>query len=271
MTAPDWLTTYDDLTPHWEAGVLTLHRPLTGAWRIEQVEQVNRLLEQLAGDLDTRVVVFDLNSASTGELDAEHWQQAMTTEPARTRRALQSLHRWRTHQMKVLPQAVLSRVEGRCCGVDLILIEGSDVALACENSVFEVDDTLVSFLGDHGEPGWRIATTPYPGPLDSLKMQCLNAQEAWSNHWVTLTGSPAEVCTWVQDLIQSWLSKDPLALQFTKETLAHAPNMSWDASVSYTAAKFAEIKARQAALGSSSRAQAIAGFLSGQSKPGLKG
>jgi hypothetical protein len=72
-------------------------------------------------------------------------------------------------------------------------------------------------------------------------------------------------------LIESLKSKDPLALQFTKETLAHCPHMGWDASVSYTAAKFAQIKALQAEAGNSSRAGAIAGFLSGQSKPGLKG
>ena len=48
-----------------------------------------------------------------------------------------------------------------------------------------------------------------------------------------------------------------MALQFTKETIAHVGTMSWDASVNYTAAKFAELTSRQSGA-SSSRAIAIA-------------
>ena len=107
--------------------------------------------------------------------------------------------------------------------------------------------------------------------MHPLQVQKLSAQQALDRAWVTLVLEEAEVAAKVQELTQSWLDKDPLALQFTKETLAHVGGMSWDASVNYTAAKFAEIKARQAELGSSSRADAITGFLAGQSKPGLKG
>ena len=37
--------------------------------------------------------------------------------------------------MKVLPQAVLTVSRGHCCGIDLVLIEGSDVALADDAQV----------------------------------------------------------------------------------------------------------------------------------------
>lgn len=271
MTAPDWLSPFDVFAPVWDAGVLTLQRPRTGAWRTDEVELMTRLFEQLAFDPDTRVLVFQLDTPQTGAMDAAHWQQAMTDNPVRTRRALQSLHRWRTHQMKVLPQAVLTVSRGHCCGIDLVLIEGSDVALADESSVFHVDETLVCHLGEGGEPSWPDRPSLHPLPLDPLRIQHLNAQQAQSQNWITFALPGDEVCTCAQDLIRSWEAKDPLALQFTKETLTHVHHMTWDASVNYTAAKFAEIKARQAELGSSSRAQAIAGFLAGQSKPGLKG
>jgi hypothetical protein len=45
-------------------------------------------------------------------------------------------------------------------------------------------------------------------------------------------------------------------------------SMSWDAAVSFTAGKFAEIKALQA-NSASTRTTAIAGFLAGKNKPGL--
>lgn len=271
MSNPDWLSSFHVFAPIWDSGVLTLHRPRTGAWHTEQVELLTRLFEQLAIDPDTRVLVFELHTTGTGAMDAAHWQQTMINDPVRTRRALQSLHRWRTQQMKVLPQAVLTLAQGHCSGIDLVLIEGSDVALASESSVFDVDDTLVLHLGAGGEPAWTERQPRHPTPLDPLRVQRLSAPQAESQHWITFALPPDEVRACAQDLIQSWLAKDPLALQFTKETLTHAQHMSWDASVNYTAAKFAEIKARQAAMGSSSRAQAIAGFLAGQSKPGLKG
>lgn len=271
MTAPDWLCPFHVFTPSWDAGVLTLHRPLSGAWCTDQVELMTRLFEQLACDPDTRVLVFQLDTPQTGAMDADHWRQALAADPARTRRALQSLHQWRTRQMKVLPQAVLTLAQGHCSGIDLVLIEGSDVALADEFSVFDVDETLVLYLGASGEPCWAERPTPHPLPLNPLRVQRLNAQQAQSENWITFTLPRDEVSPFAEDLIRSWQAKDPLALQFTKETLTHVHHMTWDASVNYTAAKFVEIKARQAELGSSSRAQAIAGFLAGQSKPGLKG
>ena len=62
--------------------------------------------------------------------------------------------------------------------------------------------------------------------------------------------------------------KDALAVQFTKETLLHVPAMSWDGVLSFTAAKFAELKALQAGR-PSARAAAVESFLAGKSKPGL--
>ena len=82
--------------------------------------------------------------------------------------------------------------------------------------------------------------------------------------------SPDTLETDVYDLARSLVEKDPLALQFTKETVAHVDTMSWDAAVNFTAAKFAELKSRQAG-GASARASGVQNFLAGKSKPGLGG
>ena len=68
-------------------------------------------------------------------------------------------------------------------------------------------------------------------------------------------------------LAQELVAKDPIALQFTKESLQHVESMTWDAALNYNAAKFAELKTRQ--QGAGSRAASVANFLAGKSRPGL--
>jgi enoyl-CoA hydratase/carnithine racemase len=68
-------------------------------------------------------------------------------------------------------------------------------------------------------------------------------------------------------LARELVQKDPIALQFTKESLEHVKSMEWDAALSYNAAKFAELKTLQ--KGATSRATSVASFLDGKFKPGL--
>jgi enoyl-CoA hydratase/carnithine racemase len=270
MMSSPWLSSYRDFKPRLEAGVLRLALPSCD-WRIEQVEDLDRLLDHLATPCEIRVLVLELNAPSKPEPQAHNWTAALQSDPVRVHRALQCLHRWRTLQLKVLPLALLAVVQGRCSDAALALIEGSDVALATPESVFTIDDGWVDLLS-RVEPPWSgWAVPPHASPLHPLRQQSLNAWQAQAQAWITFALPMDELLLRGQALIDSWMDKDPLALQFTKETLAHAGSMSWDASVNYTAAKFAEIKALQAATGGSTRANAIAGFLAGQSKPGLKG
>ena len=271
MNTMDWPSSHTALSPELHQGVLTLRG--TPAWgHIDTIGSLSALFSQLATRPEVRVLVLDLGREHSGELNASDWQGFLQTDPQKAHQALQQLHRWRTHTLKTLPQAVLTLVTGRCSGLALALVEGSDVALATPDAVFELSPTEVELLGSATEPSFTSTeSVSHESPMHPLQAQKLSAQQALDRAWVTFVLEETEVKAKVQELTQSWLDKDPLALQFTKETLAHVGGMSWDASVNYTAAKFAEIKARQAELGSSSRADAITGFLAGQSKPGLKG
>lgn len=271
MNSNDWLAPCDALSPVLRQGILTLSAD--ARWgHIDTIETLSHLWDLLSTRSDVRVLVIELGPEHKGELSDSHWQSCLQSDPQRAHRALQMLHRWRTRTLKTLPQAVLTLIRGRCSGASLALVEGSDVALATPDATFELTQVEADLLGSATEPSYADTENPaHESPMHPLKAQSLTAHQALDRAWITLLSDAAGVEDQVQALTQSWLDKDPLALQFTKETLAHVGGMSWDASVNYTAAKFAEIKARQAALGSSSRADAIAGFLAGQSKPGLKG
>ena len=273
MTLPEWLTPFSIFEPQLQDSVLTLRPHPTGTgWQSTDINAMATLIDLLPLHPEVRVLVLRLNTPGAGELDWAHWYDLLDSASAQAHQSLQKLHRWRTLQLKVLPQAVLSVVQGHCTGVSLALLEGSDVALASDDSTFEVGVDFARMLDTAGEAAFNDTHAPcHPSPMHPLQVQHLDARQAQDKAWITLAMPADELQTKVQELTSSWLGKDALALQFTKETIAHVGQMGWDASVNYTAAKFAEIKARQAELGSSSRADAIAGFLSGQSKPGLKG
>ena len=239
--------------------------------RVECIEALARAFEELPTCPDVRVVI--LNGNFDWPLDIPHWQALRQIEPVRTHRALQQMQRWRTAQLKVLPQALMAVVTGPCNGAALTLIEGCDLALCSDDATLGLSAEQAIWLGRETEAAHDESAQAHGASLlHALRGQRLTAQQAQDAGWVTFACPAGALDAKVREITQSLLEKDPLAMQFAKETLAHVPHMNWDASVNYTAAKFAEIKARQAqAEGPSLRANAIAGFLAGQSKPGLRG
>ncbi len=256
-----------------EAAVLTqnLLRQPRGGVQIGFIESLADLFSGLPTRPEVRVVI--LQGELDLSLDLPHWQDLRRTQPVRVHRALQAVQRWRTLQMKTLPQAWVGVVNGPCTGAALALLEGYDLALCSRASVFSLSPEQALWLGPDTEAAFDESPQSHRRSLlHAVAGQAMKAEQAQDLGWVTFCLDDGEGPSLLSELTQSLLDKDPLALQFTKETLAHVSQMGWDASVNYTAAKFAEIKARQAqAGGTSARATALSGFLAGQSKPGLKG
>jgi len=102
----------------------------------------------------------------------------------------------------------------------------------------------------------------------TLTGHSFDGREAERNGLATRSVPAASLDAEAQALAAELAAKDAIAVQFTKETLLHVPAMSWDGVLSFTAAKFAELKALQAGR-PSTRAAAVESFLAGKSKPGL--
>ncbi|MDI9330533.1 MAG: enoyl-CoA hydratase/isomerase family protein [Alphaproteobacteria bacterium] len=240
----------------FQAGVLVLRMRSAGdiGWDLDFVETLAYIFQELPTCAQVRVVVLRGEPDFGLGLDLAHFQHMLTEQAVRTRQALQRIRRWREHTCRVLPQAVISVVDGRCRGTALDLVHASDIALAADTARFQAPASTAD--------GLDLLLDPHTH----------DAAHALSQGWVSFCHPVEGLDPALQELLASLMAKDPLALQFTKETLAMVGDMGWDVSVSFTAAKFAEIKARQAEQGGpSTRSNAIAGFLSGQSKPGLKG
>ncbi len=82
----------------------------------------------------------------------------------------------------------------------------------------------------------------------------------------TFSVPPAELESSAYSMAKALASKDGLVLQFTKEAVLYAPQMDWDAVLSYSAAKRIELELLQ--RGTSSLSKGVDRFLTGNLKPG---
>lgn len=273
---PDTLVAASNsLQTQLDGGVLTLslQAPERGnALSWDMVIALDELLKHIALREDVRVVVV----RGSGEqfsvgLDVDDFTGVMSTDLPRARTALECLHQWRSRVLRLLPQPVIGLVVGACQGAAVRIIEGCDIVLAAEDAQFMLTGPDASLLARHPAcvpgPDWLE-----PGALAHLQTpgHIVSGREAEQLGLVTSACARDAIEHEVMELARALVEKDRLALQFTKETVAHVGSMSWDAAVSYTAAKFAELKSRQA-NGPSARASGVQNFLAGKSKPGLGG
>ncbi|WP_424628403.1 enoyl-CoA hydratase-related protein [Bradyrhizobium sp. SYSU BS000235] len=172
-------------------------------------------------------------------------------------------------QLRALPQPVIAKLRGAWHGSVLALVAACDIVYAADDAEFQLDEanngTFIS-----GPVGQALSSvmTRRSVSQHALDGRPFNGIEAERNGLATLSFAPADLDGETDTLLASLLEKDPLALQFTKQTLRHVPTMGWDAVLDYNAAKFAELKSIQAGK-PSARAAAVESFLAGTSKPGL--
>ncbi len=267
------VATHHALHTQLEDGVFTisLNAPAGGnALSCAMLTSLDDLLQRVALCEDIRVVVLRGMGAqfSTG-LDLDDFSHAVAHDVPRARTALDCLHQWRSRLLAIQPQPVIGVVQGACHGAAVKLIEGCDMVLADESAQFMLTAADAPLLACHPAcvpgPAWmsatRLAELQAPG-------RQVSSVEAEATGLITLACAADTLAQEVHDLTRSLAEKDRLALQFTKETVAHVGTMSWDAAVNFTAAKFAELKSRQAG-GASARASGVQNFLAGKSKPGL--
>jgi enoyl-CoA hydratase/carnithine racemase len=171
--------------------------------------------------------------------------------------------------LRNLPQPVVAKVRGAWHGDVLALLSACDIVYASDDAQFTLHGAAGEAFLD-GPLGQAMASVMTPRSLSrhALDGRPFDGVEAELNGLTTLSFPPDELDPETDALVAGLLEKDPLALQFTKQTLRHVPSMSWDAVLDYNAAKFAQLKALQAGK-PSARATAVESFLAGTSKPGL--
>jgi enoyl-CoA hydratase/carnithine racemase len=256
-----------------EEGVLTitLNRPeQRNTMNVGMTREIEILLHAVHGDPQARVVVLrGAGQDFCAGLDIADFQDVTLHGDQALRAAREAADDWRVRLLRLLPQPVIAMVHG-CCQAEAIgILEGCDIVIAAEDARFTLrGDVAEGFAGGVVARAVSRVMTPRAVSYYALTGECFDGQEAERNGLITLSVAPARLEDEVYTLARDIVEKDQTAVQFTKETLLHVGEMSWDGVLNFTAAKFAELKMLQAGR-PSTRTSAIERFLSGQSKPGL--
>jgi feruloyl-CoA hydratase/lyase len=258
-----------------EGGVLTitLNRPEVGnAIDAAMSRAMTTLLAAVAADESVRVVVL----RGAGEhfcagLDAPDFFDPQGRDTAELRARREALDEWRSRALRRLPQPVIAMVRGSCRGGALAILESCDIVHTAADARYSAVGPLEGTLpcGATAKSASAVMT-PRAASYFLLTGEAFDGEEAQRNGLATFSFPSAELEQATCALAGELAAKEPTALRFTKETLRHVADMTWDGVLSFTAAKFAELKALQAGQ-PSARAAAVESFLAGKSKPGLGG
>lgn len=249
---------------------ITLNRPQARhAIDVAMALRLGALFDTVQNDAAVRVVV--LRGAGEGfcsGFDAPDFHDANRHGEAVLRAARDIADNWRVRQLRLLPQPVIAQVHGYCEGGAIAILEACDIVLAADDAQFTLSDDI---LADKALAKAVSATMlPRAASYYALTGESFDGREAERNGLATASFPEADLQRETRSLARELASKDRAVLGFTKETLLHAPHMTWDGVLSFTAAKFSELKLMQSGR-QSVRASSVDRFLSGKSKPGLGG
>jgi enoyl-CoA hydratase/carnithine racemase len=249
---------------------ITLNRPeKRNAMSVELTWEMVRLLEAVSVNESVRVVI--ISGAGQGfcaGMDIKDFFDLSQRDEAALRAAREAANHWRVRLLRNLPQPTIAMIHGFCFGGAFGIVEACDIAFAADNTVFTLSE--INFGHFPAGPVAKAISrtmTARSASYYSLSGRSFDGPEAERTGLITRAWPEQQLNEETHRLAAELARKDPVALQFTKESLQHVETMTWDAALSYNAAKFAELKSRQSGAGS--RAASVASFLEGKTRPGL--
>jgi len=260
------------LTTRLDQGILaiTLNRPRKrNAMSVELTWEMVRLLEAVAVDDRIRVVILSgEGDGFCAGMDIKDFFDASQRGEAELRAAREAANHWRVRLLRNLPQPTIAMVHGFCFGGAFGIIEACDIVLAADDTKFALSE--INFGHFPAGPVAKAISrtmTARSASYYALSGRTFDGPEAERTGIISRSVPAARLREETMALADELAGKDPIALRFTKESLQHVESMTWDAALDYNAAKFAELKTLQ--RGPGSRAESVASFLQGKTRPGL--
>ena len=272
MTMTEIKSTKHILVDLSDEGILTItmNRPKKrNAMNVEFTFEMQDLLTAVAASKAVRVVI--LKGAGDGfcaGMDIKDFFDLTEHDEATLASAKEVANHWRVRLLRKLPQPTIAMIHGFCYGGAFAIVEACDIAFCADTTNFTLSEiNFGHFPAGPVAKSLALAMHPRAASYYSLSGRPFNGADAEASGFITKSWPDAMLEEETMKLARELVQKDPIALQFTKESLEHVKSMEWDAALSYNAAKFAELKTLQ--KGATSRATSVASFLDGKFKPGL--
>jgi feruloyl-CoA hydratase/lyase len=251
--------------------IVTFNRPdKMNAMNPQLHEDMTAVLEHLRYDDEARVIVITGGGRSfCAGMDLKEVFYELKDRPDDYDRIIRIATEWRGRTLRYYPKPTIAMVNGYCFGGAFSILEGCDLATAADEATFGLSE-----INFKGFPGGSVSKSlanllhPRNALLYAMTGRRFGGQVAAQIGLVNFSVPLERLRADTLALAREIASKDRHALRATKEAYRYALQMSWDASVSYTSAKEAELQFAQEA---SWRETGVGNFLAGRFKPGLEG
>ena len=265
--------TYETLLVEKADGVavVTFNRPeKKNAMNPRLHDEMTAALEALRYDDEARVLVITgAGNAFCAGMDLKEVFHALKDQPARYDRVIRTATEWRGRTLRYYPKPTIAMVNGFCFGGAFSIVEGCDLAIAAEEAVLglseinfkgfpggSVSKSLANLLRPRDALFYGLTGRPFSGKIA--------AAIGLVNYAVPLARLREETLAVARDIA----GKDPAALKAVKDGYRFALEMSWEASMDYTAAKEDELTLAQRV---GWKDEGVGDFVQGKFKPGLGG
>jgi trans-feruloyl-CoA hydratase/vanillin synthase len=234
-------------------------------------EDMTQALEDLRYNDDVTVVVITGagNSFCAGMDLKEFFHDLKGKNPREYDRVYRLATDWRGRTLRYFPKPTIAMVNGFCFGGAFSIVEGCDLAVAADEATFGLSEiNFRMFPGGSVSKSLANILHSRDALLYAMSGRTFDGKKAAEMKFVNFSVPLARLETETMKLAKEIAAKDPAALRACKDGFRFGLEMSWEASMSYTAAKEEEVAAAQNGAWIKS---GIGDFVEGKYKPGLQG
>ncbi len=234
-----------------------MHRDMTAA------------LDQLRYDDDVKVLVITGagNSFCAGMDLKGFFNELKGKDPAEYDRITRMATEWRGRTMRYFPKPTIAMINGFVFGGGFSVVEGCDLAIAADEATFGLSEINFGMFPG-GAVSKSLANTMHSRDALFYGMtgRTFNGKKAAEMKFVNYSVPHAQLEAETMTVAKEIAGKELSALRATKDGYRFSLEMTWEASMSYTAAKEQEVFMAQKG---GWLENGIGNFLKGDYKPGL--
>lgn len=229
---------------------------------------ITEVLEKLRYEDSARVLVITgAGDAFCAGMDLKEFFHELKSKPKEYDRILRMATEWRSRTLRYYPKPTIAMINGYCFGGAFAIVESCDLAFAGN----EVKMGL-SEINFKGFPGGSVSKAlanlfrPRDALFYGMTGRQFGGEEAARIGFINQSFPLAKLEEETMAIAREIASKDPVALQMTKDAYRHSLEMPLDAALNYIVAKEAEMTMKQ---GDAWRSEGIKDFVAGEYRPGM--
>jgi len=227
---------------------ITLNRPeKKNAMSPQLVREMMTLLEDLRYDDNVAVLVITGagNSFCAG-MDLKEFFHELKDNQAEYDRVYRMSVEWRGRTLRYYPKPTIAMINGFCFGGAFSLVEGCDLAIAADEATFGLSEiNFRMFPGGAVSKSLANLMRPRDALYYAMTGQQFDGRRAAEIGYVNFAVPLARLEQETMALASNLAGKDSVALRATKDAYRLSLEMSWEASMNYTAAKQHEVSVLQ--------------------------